>query len=148
MDPQRVITAELVRAAGVLLMTETDEPHFLLMRHHDRWDLPKGHCDGTESYLETARREMHEETGIEPQSCRFDPHFHFDVQYEVSYRNQPNRIFRKNVRYFLAWLPELVKIEVSEHESYQWFRWAPPHHIQAQTIDPLLAAVADAISTC
>lgn len=132
----------IVRAAGVLLMTETDDPHFLLMRHHDRWDLPKGHCDGEESDLETARREMQEETGIAPETCRFDESFHFDIQYEVTYQHQLDQIFKKNVRYFLAWLPKIVKIKVTEHESYQWFPWSPPHQIQAQTIDPLLDAVA------
>lgn len=133
----------IVRAAGVILMTESAEPQFLLMRHHDRWDLPKGHCDGEETYLETARREMQEETGISPEKCRFDEQFHHDIQYEVTYREQPGRVFRKKVRYFLAWLPDVVRITATEHESSQWFDWSPPHQIQEQTIDPLLAAIAD-----
>ncbi|MCM2371846.1 NUDIX domain-containing protein [Aporhodopirellula aestuarii] len=134
---------DLVRAAGVLLMTETPEPHFLLMRHHDRWDLPKGHCDGEETYLETAKREMREETGISPKNCRFAEDFQFDIQYEVSYRKQPGKIFQKNVRYFLAWLPDIVKIDVTEHESHEWFPWSPRRPIQSQTIDPLLDAVEE-----
>ncbi|EMI53532.1 bis(5'-nucleosyl)-tetraphosphatase [Rhodopirellula sallentina] len=133
----------IVRAAGVLLMTETANPQFLLMRHPDRWDLPKGHCDGKETYLETAVREMREETGISPENCRIEDDFRFDIQYEVTYRKQPGIIFQKNVRYFLGWLPEVVKIEVTEHEAYEWFDWQPRRPIQAQTIDPLLDAVEE-----
>ncbi|WP_404310011.1 NUDIX domain-containing protein [Neorhodopirellula lusitana] len=130
-----------VKAAGVLLITESSPRQFLLMRHSKRWDLPKGHCDGDETYLEAARREMEEETGIHPDACRFDPHFYFDIEYDVTYKKSPGKIFQKKIRYFLAHLPAVVKIEVTEHESYQWFDWQPPHQIQTKTIDPLLAAV-------
>jgi len=143
MAKRKRVAGEIVRAAGVVLMTETDPRRFLLMRHRDRWDLPKGHCDGVETYLETARREMQEETGISPEDCRFENSFCFDLAYEVSYGKKPQEIFPKNVRYFLAWLPDVVRIEETEHESSEWFEWSPPHTIQTQTIDPLLAAIAD-----
>lgn len=142
-----------VKAAGVLLMTETPlkkkaiPGQFLLMRHKDRWDLPKGHCDGNETYLETAHREMEEETGIKPSKCRFDPGFKWDIEYEVSYKRYPGQVFQKKIRYFLAWLPKVGKIEVTEHEGFEWMRWNPPHKIQPKTIDPLLAAVDDYIKT-
>jgi 8-oxo-dGTP pyrophosphatase MutT (NUDIX family) len=145
--PKKAISdAGIVRAAGVLLLTETDPPQFLLMRHANRWDLPKGHCDGEETYLETAVRELQEETGITAEMCRFDEHFQFDLTYDVTYKSRPGEIFSKNVRYFLARLPETVKIKVTEHESFYWFDWSPPHQIQAQTVDPLLAAVAAYLS--
>lgn len=146
-------------------MTQTPEQQFLLMRHPDRWDLPKGHCDGDETYRETAQRELHEETGIDPRSCQFDEHFQFELTYEVTYPAtaakssnrhskdqrpeviQEPKVFQKTVRYFLARVPETVKIAVTEHESYRWFPWSPPHHIQSQTIDPLLAAVAAYLSS-
>jgi hypothetical protein len=38
----------------------------------------------------------------------------------------------------LAWLRHPVDVKVSEHGSYRWVRWSPPHRIQQQTIDPLL----------
>lgn len=123
-------------------MTETAPRKFLLMRHKDRWDLPKGHCDGDETYLETAHREMEEETGIPATVCRFEAGFEFDIEYDVTYKKKyPGRTFQKRIRYFLAWIPNEVKIEVTEHEGFQWTRWEPPHQIQSQTIDPLLAAV-------
>lgn len=47
----------------------------------------------------------------------------------------------KTLVVFLGRLTRSVEIEVTEHEGYRWFPWSPPHSIQTQTIDPLLAAV-------
>ncbi|MEM9366737.1 MAG: NUDIX domain-containing protein [Planctomycetota bacterium] len=132
-----------VRAAGVLIMTRSEPKQFLLMRHADRWDLPKGHCDGDESYREAARRELEEETGIAASDCQWVEPFQFDIRYEVTYRKEPGRVFEKHVRYFLASVPHACKIELTEHPDYRWWDWDPPHRIQSQTIDPLLTSVAD-----
>ncbi|KLU03038.1 Bis(5'-nucleosyl)-tetraphosphatase [Asymmetrical] [Rhodopirellula islandica] len=132
-----------VCAAGVLVMTREPSPHFLLMRHPDRWDLPKGHCDEGEDFLMAAKRELEEETGIAAEDCEFDPDFQFDLQYPVTYRDRPGQTFQKHVRYFLVFLPQVVKIELTEHEMSRWWPWSPPHQIQSQTIDPLLTAVAE-----
>ncbi len=155
----KIPSSPVVRASGILLFTEappseskrsdrkySESKRFLLMRHSNRWDLPKGHCDGDESFHETAMREMEEETGIPPLQIRLDPTFEFDMRYPVTYRQHGPQVFQKHVRYFLAQLrtegEECPGIQVTEHESYQWFAWNPPHQIQSETIDPLLAAVA------
>lgn len=129
-----------VRAAGVLLMTRRPPREFLLMKHLDRWDLPKGHCDPGESDRETALREMEEETGIGATEVELDPNFCFEIEYPVQDAHH-ERPFRKRVRYFLGVVRSKPEIELSEHVGYRWWTWEPPHHIQAQTIDPLLAAV-------
>jgi len=131
----------MVRAGGVLLLTDTRPRQFLLMRHPDRWDLPKGHCDGGETFLQAAKRELQEETGISPSRCRFADDFHFDLTYPVTYRGE-SKSRQKKIRYFLAFVPETVRITVTEHESYRWWPWNPPHQIQHRTVDPLLASVA------
>lgn len=115
---------------------------FLLMKHADRWDLPKGHCDGGESFLQTALREMEEETGLGPESFSIDPQFTFDLQYRVARRKKPGAFAEKWVRYFLGWTDQRHKICLTEHIGFRWWTWAPPHKIQTQTIDPLLAAAA------
>ncbi len=43
--------------------------------------------------------------------------------------------------YFLGFLMRDVSIRLTEHPDYRWLRWSPPHQIQTQTVDPLLAAV-------
>ncbi|MEM6980200.1 MAG: NUDIX domain-containing protein [Planctomycetota bacterium] len=139
---------DLVRAAGVVVMTATEPRSFLLMRHSDRWDLPKGHCDGDESYHDAARRELSEETGLAIPIDHYDPKFAWDIQYDVTYGKravrmggQPGTTWRKNVRYFLAFVRERSNIALTEHQSSQWLPWAPLHRIQSQTIDPLLSAI-------
>ncbi|MEM8666326.1 MAG: NUDIX domain-containing protein [Planctomycetota bacterium] len=136
-----------VRAAGVLLLhVSENRTEFLLMRHPDRWDLPKGHCEAGESFRETAIRETEEETGIAADQILLDPVFTFDLQYPVEYRRFPNTVFQKQVRYFLGVLKTKPEIQLTEHASASWFEWSPPHQIQSQTIDPLLAAVAQHLS--
>ncbi len=141
------IPNEPVRAAGILLMLKpndaTDRPtKFLLMRHKNRWDLPKGHCDGDESFTETALRETEEETGIAPDSITLASDFQFELSYPVKYKRHGGVTLQKQVRYFLGFLDSEPTLTLTEHQGSQWFDWQPPHKIQEQTIDPLLAAAA------
>ncbi|WP_315853720.1 bis(5'-nucleosyl)-tetraphosphatase [Candidatus Laterigemmans baculatus] len=127
-------------AAGVLLMTRAEPRQFLLMRHPDRWDLPKGHADPHETLEQTALREMAEETGLEPSDVQLDPDFRFLVEYLVRYpEDEAERL--KQVHYFLAWIDQPRNIGCTEHDEARWFDWEPPHAIQSQTIDPLLEEV-------
>lgn len=131
-----------VRAAGILLMLKSPTRQFLLMRHPTRWDLPKGHCEAGESFQETAIRETQEETGIDPSDIQIDPEFCFEIRYPVSYKKTGSQVFQKTVQYFLGYLDHQPKLVLTEHDAAEWFPWNPPHAIQAETIDPLLAAVA------
>lgn len=119
---------------------------FLLMRHPDRWDLPKGHAEPGESLRQTALRETAEETGIEATQIVLDPGFSFSLTYPVTYPRQGNQVFEKTVTYFLGFLEGEKPITCSEHAGCEWLDWSPPHRIQSQTIDPLLAAVAKHLS--
>lgn len=130
------------RAAGILLLTRTRPRQFLLMRHADRWDLPKGHCDPGESDLQTALRETEEETGIDRDSIALVPDFRFELSYPVRYKRNGKQLFQKTVVYLLGEIESAVTPTLTEHQSFQWFDWNPPHRIQSQTIDPLLDAVA------
>ena len=69
---------------------------FLLMKHHDRYDLPKGHMESGENEHQTALRgeekkdieqrsmiidfqlELMEETGIRSTDIEIDPKFRFE----------------------------------------------------------------------
>lgn len=153
----QVRPTEKVRAGGVLLYYDVNsdseqgcldanpkiERYFLLMRHAKRWDLPKGHCEDDETFRETALREMEEETGITRSQVSLDPDFCFQLRYPVTYRKSGEQVFQKHVCYFLGRLTQKTVIHVTEHESHRWFAWNPPHNIQAETIDPLLSAIAD-----
>ncbi|MCD0458289.1 bis(5'-nucleosyl)-tetraphosphatase [Roseiconus lacunae] len=133
---------EKKRAAGILIITATSPREFLLLRHPDRWDLPKGHRDGNESDAETALRETEEETGLSADRIRLDPEFRFRLNYPVKYKRSGKAV-EKTVTYFIGEVDQTFEPILTEHPEFRWFPWAPPHQIQDQTIDPLLQAVAD-----
>jgi bis(5'-nucleosidyl)-tetraphosphatase len=130
------------RACGVLVFRKKPELSFLLMKHPNRLDLPKGHMDEGETELQSALRELKEETGIRRGDIDLDPDFKFTIQYTVNYKKKfGGQSALKTVVIFLGLLNRDVRIKVSEHPDYRWITWSPPHAIQAQTIDPLLAEV-------
>jgi len=131
-----------IMSCGILLFREQPEKAFLLMRHPKRWDLPKGHVDAGETEMECALREMEEETGFSRDDVTIDDGFRFTTEYEVRYKRFDNEKRLKTLVMYLGELKGNSKLKLTEHEGYQWFRWQPPHQIQKETIDPLLAAVA------
>lgn len=129
------------RSCGFLIVRGDPIESFLLMKHKKRWDLPKGHVDPGETDLECAYRELMEETGIPKDAIEMDPEFRFEHSYEVNDRRYGPESVPKTLLILLGRLTKDVEIVVTEHESYDWFPWCPPHDIQAKTINPLLAAV-------
>lgn len=130
-----------VEAAGLLLMTRDTPRKFLLLRHHDRWDLPKGHVEQGEDILSAAVRETEEETGIGKDLIEIVPKFCFEIEYNVHHTKRGE--YRKRVSYFLGLVTYPIAVQLSEHEGYKWFDWPVSGSIQTQTIDPLMSKVAD-----
>ena len=128
-----------VMSTGFLVIRRQPEVSFLLLRHPDRWDLPKGHLDPGETPAGCALRELEEETGIAREDISIVEGFEFRLVYPVRDRQQPSEMAEKTLLVYLAWLEHPVEVKVSEHGSYRWVAWNPPHRIQQQTIDPLLA---------
>ena len=88
--------------------------YYLVIRHVNggHWGFPKGHVDGDESEMETARREVFEETGINPDLL--------DGFYERTYYVTP-RGRKKEVVYFLARNQgRQVTPQESEISDYRW----------------------------
>lgn len=67
----------------------------LLIKHvgSGHWSFPKGHVEGDETEIETAKREIFEETGIE---VMIDPTFRELISYS------PKKDTNKTVVYFIA----------------------------------------------
>jgi 8-oxo-dGTP pyrophosphatase MutT (NUDIX family) len=133
------------KSCGILLLCGDPVRSFLLMKHADRWDLPKGHIDPGETEIQCALREMEEETGIPSADVQLDSNFKHIQHYEVQatrYGGKKDAKILKTLVIFLGRIPEEREICVSEHAACRWFPWSPPHHIQSRTIDPLLEDVA------
>lgn len=130
----------LIEAAGFLLFNPGDQPHFLLMQHAKRWDLPKGHAEAGEELLQTALRETEEETGIATNHIAVDEDFRYVTEYPVMGAKRGD--YLKRVTYLLGYVSQPHQPLLTEHIGFRWFPWPPPGPIQVTTIDPLLAAVA------
>jgi len=133
------------KSCGVLLVCGNPIKSFLLMKHVDRWDLPKGHLDPGETELECALRETEEETGISPEKIKLDPHFRYVQEYEVQssrYGGHSKELRLKKLVIFLGFVDHEYEIQVTEHVGACWFHWdLPLKPIQTRTIDPLLMSV-------
>ena len=136
-----------VFSSGFLLFRKQKVLQFLLMKHRTRWDLPKGHLDPGETKKQAAIRELCEETGLQASDVWFDPSFVFENQYWVSYKRNGGQKQLKELTIYLGLLVHDKPILVTEHETYEWIDWSPPHQIQIETIDPLLAQVGQYFET-
>lgn len=130
-----------VKSCGVLVFREIPTLEFLLLRHPNRYDLPKGHLEAGETELECALRELREETSISMADLVLLPDFRYQEVYYPRYSRLGGRRVEKTLVVFLGWLTRPVNIEVHEHDSHEWLTWKPPHSIQVKTIDVLLRAV-------
>ena len=86
----------------------------LLIKHVNsgHWSFPKGHVEGNETELETARREIMEETGVD---VILDPTFRETVSYS------PKRDTQKIVVYFLAKAKNVDYVpQVEEISDIRW----------------------------
>ena len=136
-----------IKSCGVLVVRGKPVESFLLMLHPTRYDLPKGHVDEGETEMECALRELEEETAISPHDIEIDPDFRFTHRYQVRSKRHNLELRNKILVMFLGYLLNDVPIKLTEHMGHEWIKWCPPHRIQEQTIDPLLACVAEHVRT-
>jgi len=130
------MTVESKYAAGMILISNEPPLKLLLLKHADRWDLPKGHVDGNERLIETAFRETWEETGIPSDRIQLDKSFQFVIEYLV--KPSKGGQHRKAVTYFLGSVDSSISIVLTEHLGYEWISLPVRHSIQKETIDPML----------
>ena len=117
-----------IRAAGGIVYregNETGEPEFLLLlhKHGHYWSFPKGRRNKGETDLETARREIREETGIEEFTLLEKGGFFISntVRYFV---RRGSSLIPKEVHYFLVKFSKRVEVSLSrEHIAYKWLKF-------------------------
>ncbi len=108
------------KSVGVILYCNFPRSlKFLILKHKKgHWSFAKGHKNKGETAFETAKRELHEEAGIN------------DVEFiskrillneEYTFVNKSKDIVKKEVRYFIAKTKsKKVKIDNREITGYKW----------------------------
>jgi 8-oxo-dGTP pyrophosphatase MutT (NUDIX family) len=108
----------LVSAGVVPVKRSQGKWLFLILRVYAYWDFPKGLVEKGERPIESARRELREETGLEEARFAWGESFHETASYSRG----------KVARYFLAEVPAEAKVEIRpnphsgilEHHEYRW----------------------------
>lgn len=96
---------------------DDSEPLLLVLQHHaGHWGFPKGHPETGETPLETAQRELAEETGLDEVAWVEEPRF--NQSYDFTWGED---IYHKTVTYFPAYVREAsVTPEPAEIRDYAW----------------------------
>lgn len=92
---------------------------FLLIRHKSggHWAFPKGHAEEGETPVQSARRELAEETGMRHVALRASPAFE-----ESYYTQKKGQWVDKTVTYYLgdALIDETIRVQAAEVSDYAW----------------------------
>jgi 8-oxo-dGTP pyrophosphatase MutT (NUDIX family) len=96
----RFIMPTSERSAGVVVFRRDPAGRaYLLLDYGKYWDFPKGHIEAGEDDRAAAVRELHEETGLSPDSVQLIDGFAREIQYFFRARGM---LVRKEVILFLA----------------------------------------------
>ena len=108
------------KSCGVVLLNSNK---VLLLQHPDtttsgHWDFPKGHVEKGEDEVQTALRELKEETGID--NVKIIDDFNHPISYNLL-RNGDTIL--KEVVFFLG-ITNQEKVSISsEHQNFAWLQY-------------------------
>lgn len=112
-----------ISAGGIVFNCSQNETFkFLLLQHGEggHWAVPKGHQENEENLIETAIREIHEETGIEKDQVRQISDFHEKIDYWFTLNGEK---VHKFVHLFL-FESDVIEVTLSEeHSDFGWFKF-------------------------
>jgi bis(5'-nucleosidyl)-tetraphosphatase len=113
-----------------VFLSEADTLFLLIQHQAGHWAFPKGHADPGESALETAKRELEEETGLRDYEVLEEPIFveHYSFVQEgtpslVKHYSlaKEGELIEKSVTYFVAFVNSMeVVLQVEEVQNSAW----------------------------
>lgn len=120
---------------SVLVLIHTPNKRVLLIEraaHPGFWQSVTGSRENEDSLLDTARREVEEETGIlAPASAFQDWHIsnHFEILEQWRHRYAPG-ITHNTEHVFSLCVPEAIKVKLApdEHRAQCWLPWQEAAH--------------------
>jgi len=113
--------AERILSAGVVVVRRAEDGwRVLLLRVYNYWDCPKGLVEAGEGPLDTARREVREETGITDLEFRWGEEFIETPPYS---KGKVARYYLAETRTADAKLPINAQLGRAEHHEWRWLSW-------------------------
>ncbi|MFQ5728808.1 MAG: bis(5'-nucleosyl)-tetraphosphatase [Waddliaceae bacterium] len=111
MDPEQETSYGIIP-----LKREGEDWQVLLIKHHaGHWSFPKGHPEKKEIPLESAKRELFEETGLKVKKILRE------TPLKEAYRfKRSGRLIDKKVEYFLAEVEGETSIQTEELTESRW----------------------------
>lgn len=118
----------LRKSCGVVPYRAANEQReYLIVRQESCWSFPKGHMEVGETEIQTALRELLEETGL---TAQLDTTRRAVTEYPIS------RIARKQVVFFLGEVSGTPRIQEGEIEAFKWVRKSElKHYLFPDTVD-------------
>ncbi|MDQ4073050.1 MAG: bis(5'-nucleosyl)-tetraphosphatase [Thermoproteota archaeon] len=105
-------------SAGAVLYRINENVHieYLILNYSfGHWDFPKGNIESGETEIETIKREVFEETGID------DINIITDFRQQISYKyRKKSKLVNKSVIYYLAETKSSLVVLSFEHNDYIW----------------------------
>jgi len=106
------------KSAGAVIVRKEKEPLFLLICNKGNWDFPKGNIEKGEKELDTVKREVKEETGID--DIKIIGGFREVISY---YYKRDGKLVSKDVIFYLAVTKTKDVVLSYEHEDYKWLTY-------------------------
>lgn len=105
------------KSAGAVVFRQKNKIKYYLLLHYEsgHWDFPKGHIEKNETEIDTVKREIKEETGIE--DIEIIAGFREKIKY--FFTSERKTIFKEVIFYLAETKTEEVKISF-EHVGYKW----------------------------
>ena len=119
----------LRKSCGVLPWRENDgKKEYLIVyeQFSQCWSLPKGHMEAGETEVQTALRELLEETGLR---ARLNTNVSATIEYPISAQS------KKQVQFFPGKVSGIPKVRVGEIERFKWVTEEElSHHLFPDTV--------------
>lgn len=102
------------KSVGAIILNAQNQVLIMFSARNKYWEFPKGKVEAGEKELDTLKREMFEETGI--QRFRLNPSFREFLYYRFRVSDQ---LIQKVVVYYLFKTGAEVKVS-DEHKDFKW----------------------------
>ena len=114
----------MILSAGIVIVRrEGKEWKFLFLRAYRNWDFPKGIVETGEDPLETAKREVAEETGLSDLNFRWGHIYRETEPYSGFGGKKAARYYIAETKSFQVVFSVNPEIGRPEHHEYRWLTY-------------------------